>query len=187
MHIQFQKLTPQMADEFLHYFENDAFPENDPRSSCYCLESHLSNESEYTSAEVRRGKAKELIHQGIMTGYLIYDENRIIGWCNAGDKMDYLPICKNNEFQTDDCKKGKIKILYCIDIAPDYQGKGIANLVMEKFLSDAKEEGYSYVEGYPFVDENYIYQYHAPIRLYKKYGFKLYAQKSYFYIMRKTL
>lgn len=187
LNILFKKLTVEMADEFLHYFENDAFPENDSRSSCYCLESHLQNESEYTSVADRRAKAKELISNGIMTGYLIYDNNQVIGWCNTGDKEDYLPICENAEFQTDDCGRGRIKVLYCIDIAPNYQGKGIANRIMEKVLSDAKEEGYSYVEGYPFVDTNFIWQYRGPVRLYEKYGFEMYGKKSWFYIMRKAL
>lgn len=52
-----------------------------------------------------------------MTGYLVYDDSRIIGWCNAGDKTAYLPICENDDFRTDDCEKGRIKVLYCIDIA----------------------------------------------------------------------
>lgn len=187
MNIQFKKLIPQMAEEFLHYFENDAFPENDSRSSCYCLESHLPNENQYITVEERREKAKELIVNGIMTGYLIYDDEHIVGWCNTGDKTDYLPIVQNNEFQTDNCEKGKIKVLYCIDIAPNYQKKGIANLTMEKVLSDAKEEGYSYVEGYPFADRNFIWQYHGPVRLFEKFGFEMLEKKSWFYIMRKAL
>lgn len=187
MNIQFVKLTPHMADEFLHYFENDAFPENDPRIGCYCLESHLTNEGEYTGVEERRGKAKELILNGTMTGYLIYDDKNIIGWCNTGDKTDYLPICENKEFQTEDSEKGRIKVLYCIDIAPDYQGKGIASLTMEQVLSDATKEGYAYVEGYPFVDRDFIWQYRGPVRLYEKFGFEMYAKKSWFYIMRKAL
>lgn len=101
MNIKFKKLTAEMAEEFLYYFENDAFPENDSRTSCYCLESHLSNESEYTTVEERREKARELILNGVMTGYLLYDDNHMIGWCNTGDKMNYLPICENSEFQTD--------------------------------------------------------------------------------------
>lgn len=185
--IQFKKLTPQMADEFFHYFENNAFPENDPRSNCYCLESHLPNESEYISTEERRGKARELIQNGIMAGYLIYDGDLVVGWCNAGDKADYLPVCENEEFRTDDLQKGKIKVLYCIDIAPDYQGKGLAHLILERVLSDAREEGYSFVEGYPFVDRDYIWQYRGPVRLYEKHGFEMYEKRSWFYIMRKAL
>lgn len=185
--ISYKKLTPMLADEFLGYFENNAFPQNDERSSCYCLESHLKEENLYTDKEERRQKAKELIQNGIMTGFLVYDGDRVIGWCNTGDKMDYAPICENKEFLTTDNERGKIKILYCIDIAEQYQGKGIANLVMEKVLADAEKEGYLYVEGYPFLDKTFIWQYRGPVRLYEKYGFEMYAKKTWFYIMRKEL
>lgn len=187
MNIQFVKLIPQIADDFLQYFEKNAFPENDSRASCYCLESHLLNEEEYVSVEERREKARELILNGMMAGYLIYDGTRVIGWCNAGDKMDYLPIVTNDAFHTDDCERGKIKVLYCMDIAQNCQGKGIANLIMEKVLSDAKEEGYAYVEGYPFADRDFIWQYRGPVRLYEKFGFEMYGKRSWFYIMRKAL
>lgn len=58
MQIQFKRLTPQMADEFFGYFENDAFPENDPRRECYCLESHLSDENRYKTRAERRQKQR---------------------------------------------------------------------------------------------------------------------------------
>ena len=59
--------------------------------------------------------------------------------------------------------------------------------MLSKVLSDAKSEGYLYAEGYPFSDKNLPYQYHGPFRLFEKHGFKLYAEKSWFHIMRKAL
>ncbi|MDE7295287.1 MAG: GNAT family N-acetyltransferase, partial [Oscillospiraceae bacterium] len=153
----------------------------------YCLESHLKNEGEITVGADRRKKAEELIINRIMTGYLIYDGERAVGWCNAGDKTNYVPVCEKNEFRTEDDEKGRVKILYCIDIAPEYQGKGLAGIMMERFLSDAAKEGFSYAEGYPFTDRDFIWQYHGPVRLYEKFGFKLYRECPDFYIMRKTL
>lgn len=141
----------------------------------------------YTTKEERREKAKELILQGVMNGYLIYDEDKVIGWCNAGDKMDYAPVCENEAFFTDKLEKGMIKILYCIDIAPAYRGKGIANQVIKRVLEDAREEGYLYVEGYPFTDEDFTYQYRGPARLYRNHGFQLYRKEEWVYIMRKAV
>lgn len=189
MELHIRKLTSEMADDFLQYFDHDAFTDHEEWANCYCLESHLTKEEEemYVGKEKRRKKAAELIQQGIMSGYLIYDCNRVIGWCNAGDKMDYRPICKNKDFLTDNNERGKIKVVYCIDIAPDYRGKGIANCIIEKIISDAQEEGYFYIEGYPFSDRTFPYQYHGPVRLYMKYGFEIYRKQDWFYIMRKPL
>ena len=187
MDICIKKLTPEMEDDFLYYFDNDAFSDHEEWSACYCLQSHLSKEEDEKCVrkEDRRRKAKELVRQGIMTGYLIYEGERVIGWCNAGDKFDYGPVCADEEFLTDKIEKGNIKVLYCMDIAPAYRGKGIAKIVMERFLADAKEEGYLFVEGYPFSDTKRTYQYRGPVRLYEEYGFELYRKQGWFFIMRK--
>ena len=189
MDVCIKKLTPEMSDDFLYYFDNDAFSDHEEWSACYCLQSHLSKEedAECILKEERRRKAEELVRQGVMTGYLVYDGGRVVGWCNAGDKSGYGPVCEDEDFFTDRVEKGKIKVLYCMDIAPGYRGRGIAKAVMERVLADAKEEGYSYVEGYPFSDTKRGYQYRGPVRLYEKYGFKLYREQDWFLIMRKEI
>ncbi len=57
----------------------------------------------------------------------------------------------------------------------------------EEVVQDAKEQSYSYVEGYPFADRKFEYQYHGPIPLYEKHGFRMVAQKEWFCIMQKKL
>ena len=189
MDVFIRKLTPELEDDFLYYFDNDAFSDHEEWSACYCLQSHLSKEEDETCIlkEERRQKAKELVREGIMTGYLVYDDDKIVGWCNAGDKSHYGPVCADKEFLTDKIEKGTIKVLYCMDIAPGYRGKGIANAVVERFLTDAKVEGYLYAEGYPFSDTKRDYQYRGPVSLYEKYGFELYRKQGWFFIMRKKI
>ncbi len=186
--IRIQWLTPELAGDFFDYFENQAFPQGDPRSACYCLESHFVNENDWVDQAQRREKARELIETGVTTGYLLYSGNQAIGWCNAGDKASYSPLCANEEFFTEPPEKGKIKVLYCMDIACNWQGKGLANLVMERFLADAQREGYAWAEGYPFTNTNAPWQqYRGPLRLYEKYGFETVRQGPLVTVMRKEL
>lgn len=190
MEISIKKLTPEISDDFLHFFDHVAFSDHEEWNGCYCLESHLSREENdklWGKKNKRRKKAKSLIQEGIMTGYLIYDGSDVVGWCNAGDKADYYPICENKDFSTVGAEKGKIKIIYCIDIAANYRGRGLANYIVRQVLADAKKEGYLYVEAYPFTDKNFAYQYRGPVRLYEKHGFEIYRQLERFYIMRKVL
>lgn len=189
MEIRFKRLTTETADDFFSFFDYDAFSDHQEWAGCYCLESHLTKEEDEgcTDKKERRRKAEELIREGIMTGYLLYDGDKVVGWCNVGDKEDFRPICKNKAFFTGDNERGKIKVLYCIDIAPNYRGMGIVNQIFEKALSDAKEEGYLYFEGYPLSDTKEPYQYKGPIRLYEKYGFETYGKLDEVYIMRKEL
>ena len=190
MNIQIRKLTPDMTEDFLHYFENVAFTDHDEWAYCYCLESHLSqkeNEDMWGDRERRSKKASELIAQGIMEGYLVYEGDMVIGWCNAGDKAGYGPLMENRDYETMEAGKGKIKSVYCFEIAPESRGKGIAHQLLDRIVQDAIEEGYSYVEGYPFADRKFEYQYHGPIPLYEKHGFQMIAQKEWFCIMQKKL
>lgn len=187
MDISIKPLTPGMAGEFFRYFEDGAFPPGDPRANCYCLESHMPDESRYDEVFDRRALAKELIDTGRMTGCLLFDGDTPVGWCNWGDKCSYEPVCANKKYFTADCRPGQISIIYCIDIADGYQGKGLATLALERFLADARAQGYQYAEGYPFTRRDYPWQYHGPVRLYEKAGFTLFAERPGFYIYRKEL
>lgn len=189
MELTFKRLTPEMDGEFFSYFDNIAFSDHEEWNSCYCLESHLSrDENERIEDRSERRKiAADLIQRGVMRGYLIYCGEDIIGWVNCGDKQSYLPIVEYDEFYTEPCETGKIKVLYCIDIAPAYRGKGITHIIVDKFCEDALTEGYSYVEAYPFSDLSFPWQYHGPVKLYESHGFELLAEKSFFKLMRKKL
>ena len=44
MDICIKKLTPEMAEDFLYYFDNDAFSDHEEWAACYCLQSHLRRE-----------------------------------------------------------------------------------------------------------------------------------------------
>lgn len=135
----------------------------------------------------RRSAAGELIDSGVMTGYLIYDGETPVGWCNAGDKSAFGPIIHNDIFKTGEPEKGRIRIVYCIDIAPEYRGRGLASAVLERVIADARDGGYSFVEGYPFTDAAFEYQYRGPRRLYEKHGFVLYREAGWVDIMRLEL
>ena len=187
--MEIRKLTSDMAAEYLSYFDHVAFSDHEEWAACYCLESHLSQEENDALQEKtsRREKARELIDKGIMQGYLVYDGDAIVGWCNVGDKASYAPLMENSDYETLVPCKGIIKAIYCFEIAPGSRGKGITHLLMERIIRDAMEEGYSYVESYPFTDRNFEYQYHGPIPLYERYGFQVIAEKPWFYIMQKKL
>ena len=188
MKIKFLKLTPDLCDDYMHYFDNVAFTDHEEFSMCYCLESHITKQEDklLSTRDMRRQKAMELINSGTMEGYLIYDGENVVGWCNTGEKSTYCSVA-DAEHETVDIDKHKVKVIYCIEIAPDYRGRGLAHLVIDTVCRDAKAEGYEYVESYPFLDEKFQYQYHGPIHLYDKHLFKKVADKSSFRIMSKKL
>ncbi len=188
MNLRIKKLMPEMWQDYLYYFENIAFTDHEEFSMCYCLESHLSAQEDdmLDTKEKRRKKVKELIQNGIMNGYLIYSDENIVGWSNVDRKANYAPIIYNKEYISDVDNEQTI-VIYCLEIAPNYRGKGISHYIIEQICKNAKEEGYKYVESYPFVDVDFPYQYRGPLRLYEKHGFSMIQKGDDIYIMRKQL
>lgn len=188
MNIILKKLTPKLCEDFLNYFDNVAFSDHEEWAYCYCLECHLDKKLNDTMKDKnsRRELAKAFIERGVMQGYLAYDEEQVVGWCNSDDKTNYRYLFEDEEYLTEDAEKGKIKVIYCYDIAPAYRGKGIAGLMLEKACADAKEEGFECVEVYPFSDVAFEWQYHGTTKMYEQYGFEMFSKRKWFTIMRKN-
>ena len=195
MAIRIEKLTRERKADFFDFFDKRAFADHDEWSGCYCLESHLRSENnvEYrpdgsaVAREDRKAVAGELIDSGVMTGYLVYDGALPVDWCNAGDKTAYGPIVQNDVFATVEPEPGKTMIVYCIDIAPEYRGRGVADALLARVIADAEAEGFNAVEGYPFADLSFAYQYRGPRRLYEKHGFRLFRDSGWVCPMRLEL
>ena len=190
MAFRIEKLTPALTQDFLRFFDHDAFSDHDEWAGCYCLESHISqeeNQQRWGDFETRRKMAEDFVQRGVMTGYLIYDGDAVIGWCNAGDKLGYEPVCAYEPFILEPHEPGKVKLIYCFDIAHAYRGLGIARMLIEHILAEAKAEGYLYAEAHPSNDHDFPYQYHGPWKLYEKFGFEIVRELEWCHIVRKKL
>ena len=61
-------------------------------------------------------------------------------------------------------------------------------MLLEKVCTDARTDGYTYVEAYPAQDEGLMgLAFTGPKRLYEKAGFTVAEQKGNSLVMRKTL
>jgi|LSQX01.2.fsa_nt_gb GNAT superfamily N-acetyltransferase len=193
MNIEIRKLTIQLLEDWLYFFDKVAFCGNDKWAGCYCMCFHwneeLANKRKWgcspEDGSFNRECAAEFIKRGKMKGYLAYDGGKVIGWCNANDKSAYDNV--NITLPADETEEGKrVMSIACFCIAPDYRGKGVASKLLEAVCLDAAEEGYDFIETYPFEkDENMSYL--GPVSMYKKQGFEAYKQFYECTIHRKYL
>ena len=193
MNIEIRKLSLDLLDDWLYFFDNVAFSDNDEWAGCYCMCYHwnetLENKKAWNcskaDAEYNRKCAVRFIKKGIMQGYLAYYDGKVAGWCNANDKQIYDSV--NIDLNREDSEKGKkIKSVVCFCISPDLRGKGIASKLLEKLCSDAADGGYEYVEAYPFSHgENN--DYHGSKSMYEKNGFKDFGKENGYTVVRKYL
>ena len=163
MDVVIRRLTPDLLQDYLHFFETDAHSDNPNEERCYCV--GWSNANHYPAvdfhaADKRREAAIDYINNNLIQGYLAYINTRVVGWCNANTKSNCLycdgwlrfkTAVTTGEYNTD----AKVKSIYCFAIAPDMKRHGIATKLLERVCKDATDDGFSFVEAYPeqhFVD-----------------------------------
>lgn len=187
-------LTPELTADYLDFFDHRAFTDNNPNGPCYCTSPNQDEEniqqmvSEFKTHGVKdtiRKYAVEMLNNNKIHGYLAYDGNLSIGWCNAADMGSYAgfvpDFARNNT-----C--GKTVSIVCFEIAPGYRGMGIASAFIDRVCNDAKSKGYVAVEGYAKVsDKRDDFDYQGPVRLYQKAGFVEVARENGQIVMRKVL
>ena len=187
-------LTFELNADYLDFFDHRAFTDDNPNGPCYCTSPNQEEEqikkvvSEFKSFGVKetlRKYAAEMLDQNMIHGYLAYDENQSIGWCNAADIESYVgfvPAFARN------ITCGKTMSIVCFEIAPEYREMGIASAFINRVCTDAKLKGYVAVEGYPILsNQRNNFDFQGPYRLYQKAGFIEVAREKGQAVMRKVL
>ncbi len=95
--------------------------------------------------------------------------------------MDYVPIEESNTGI-------KVKSIFCFVIAPEMKRKGIATLLLERVCKDAVQDGFDFVEAYPYKESSYqSSDFGGHFEMYKKSGFHVSFETEQGLVMRKQL
>lgn len=208
MNLIIKQMLPELAEDYFDFFDNRAFSDNSPYYPCYCNAFNMSAECirseiiEQVNANgggtegwkrSLRKSAQSMVEQGKIQGYLAYDNEISVGWCNANDKKSYYRFGEFNldELVLDEVKDSsteRVKSVVCFEIAPEYRGRGLATSLLQRVCEDALKDGYEYVEAYPAIREKEEeLDFTGPVRLYEKLGFTLFDSEGQMLIMRKKL
>lgn len=183
--IEVKKLTPALCEDWLGFFDGIAFGDHGEWAFCYCLEGHMTRKDneDLKDHNMRRNYAKQLILEGKMQGYLAYDGDKVVGWCNVNDRNNYPYVTELFTAMGHEAENVKTKSIFCFLVASEYRGRGIATRFLEQVCKDAKQEGYEQVEAYPFKDENMEFQFHGTIKMYRNNGFEQNADLQFIKVM----
>lgn len=192
--ITIKQLSAELNADYLDFFDSRAFTDDNPNGPCYCTSPNQDEEdikqmvSEFKTFGVKdtvRKYAVNMLNENKIHGYLAYDGELSIGWCNAADMESYVGFVP--QFARENAC-GKTVSIVCFEIAPEYRGIGIASAFIEKVCADAKANGYVAVEGYAkFYEFRNDFDFQGPIHLYEKAGFIEVAREKGQVIMRKVL
>lgn len=194
MDIQIRKLTPELAEDYVRFFDITPHDQYVDEHKCYCV-CWCNDDYEgkdFSTVEKRRKYALQYIHSNIIKGYLAYHGDKVVGWCNANTKsdclkcagwklfMDYVPL-------ENPAEGIKVKSIFCFMIAPEMKRKGIATLLLERVCEDAAQDGFDYVEAYPYQKSGYqSSDFGGYAEMYQKCGFQVLTTEKGL-VMRKKV
>ena len=143
--VEVHPVTEERIDDWLRFFDRDAFPDNPDWGSCYCLHPHTGDVPERPWRDVR-AEMIERLRSGATLGYLAYVDGRPAGWVNASRRSTYA---KYNDLDPDGPAPDTVVGVSCFIIAPPYRRHGLSSALLDRVVADGEARGARYVEGYP--------------------------------------
>ncbi len=186
MNIEIRPLTKDLKEDYLLFFDKMTFKENPDRLKCYCYDYHFTGDVETCTREESRSAVIDLINENKLRGYLVFDNDKPIGWCNANNRLNYQRLLKDYDYI--DNPDDKACSIVCFLIHPDYRRQGIAQKILERIIEDYSGKDFDYLEAYPkksglSCEGNFK----GPLELYKKYDFKITKEYDNYYVMRRKV
>jgi GNAT superfamily N-acetyltransferase len=175
MSIDVRALTPEMADDFVRFFDEVAFSDHPEWGcGCYCCFFHATDKDEWEkrTRDDNRAGAREMILAGKMRGMLAYDQQTPVGWCHY-DLLANLPGTATfySQVATNDLESAAI---VCFTVAQGWRNQGVATALLAAALNDLRATGVKRVEAYPLPgDDSPEHNYLGPLTLYQKLGFSV--------------
>lgn len=186
MEFQIKPLSPELKDDYLYFFDHIIFEDNPDRAKCYCYDYHFTGVVETCTREMSRAAVSKLIDNNMLTGYLAFDNDKPIGWCNANNRANYQRLLKDYDYV--DNPDDKVCSIVCFLMHQDYRRKGIAKNMLATIIQDYSNKDFDYFEAYPKKAElSCEGNFKGPLELYKKYGFTIHKEYDNYYVMRRMI
>jgi len=183
--IEVRAIGPELVDDFLAFFDGDAFRDNPAWADCYCAEWMRADDGDHTGDE-NRAFSGAAIRAGRMRGYLAYASGKPVGWLNAGPRRDIARLARIENRQVDDPER--VGATVCFVIAAPYRRHGVARRLLDAALEGFAREGLAYAEAYPArEDTSDGGAFQGPLALYLAAGFESYRDIGNRLIVRKKL
>ena len=194
--VEVRELTPELLDDYLRFFDKDAFTDFPEWSECYCGFYDEPGDNWDASAKAgpaHRAARAERIRSGQAHGLLALVEGKVVGWCNAQTRSRFLNM-RRYATVVDDPKE-PVGSIMCFLVAPGHRGKGVGTALLKAACDKFRRDNLHVAEGYPttnpvkrareipWAEENYK----GSLGMYLKAGFKIHGQLERFAIVRKQL
>lgn len=170
--VSVHELTPARLQDWLHFFDHDAFADHREWAFCYCYCLHADPAEKpwpERSAHENRRAVIPLIEQRRLQGLLAYADNRVIGWCHAAPGHA-IPALHDEPGATDE----GVGNIACFVVAAPWRRKGVARRLLDAACESLRTQGMSFVQAYPArAAPNAGAMHFGPLKLYLDAGFEV--------------
>ena len=195
--IEVKALTPQLAGEFLRFFDHErgpAFADNPEWAKCYCHYYEVPRAIDWTSltADQNRVAMRSRIEVDAMEGFLAYDRDDVVGWLNAQGRHT-LPHCFDRMRiapPSVPCEAFEAAVVVCFAIAPQWRRRGVARALLVHSIASLGARGFKLIDAFPFKagdSEAAADHYHGPLSLFMDEGFAVIREDESLTVVRRML
>lgn len=184
--VEVAPVTAERVDDWLSFFDHDAFAGKPEWAGCYCFEPHdydpANPPTETHHWSYPRQQMTERLRDGRTRGYLAYVDGRAGGWVNASLRSEYA-LYRNGD------NDAAVIGVSCFIIAPPYRRHGLAEQLLDRVIAEAPSRGATAIEAYPFltVGDEAASNFRGPRSMYEKRGFEEVSRTDRHAVMRKPL
>jgi len=176
-------LSKDNKEDLFRLFEENSYVHQREWKSCYCRFYHTSCTMHHwmsKSAESNKTEAIEAIDAQKMHGFLAYDQDRCIGWLNAGSILSYPRIHKSiiPEYLND-----RVALTICYVVADDFIGKKVASALLDTAIETLKTKEFEMMMAIPVENPINEKSYRGFKQMYLNRGYieeKVTSELSYF-------
>jgi GNAT superfamily N-acetyltransferase len=173
MSIEIRPVTPDLAQTFIDYMSGDMFAHSPNWSGCFCRFYHTDFDMDTWIArapEMNKTDALTAIQAGNMKGYLAFDGDKCVGWCNANTLSAYKRM---RAMWPENEDPDQLGATLCFVIHPDYRGKGLARKMLSTAVEGFKSAGMRGVLAFPVKSETEpMKNYRGTLNMYLELGYK---------------
>ena len=181
-------VTEDRIDDWLRFFDHDAFADNADWAACYCLEPHVpaTPEQPERAWRERRATVAQRLRGGTTFGYLAYVGGRPAGWVNASLRSDYGLY---RLVDRDGPEPRSVIGVSCFIVAPPYRKHGVASALLDRVIADASTRGASWIEAYPHNEpqQSDAGHFRGPRSMYEERGFQPIEVREHYTVMRRRV
>ncbi len=175
------------VDDWLQFFDRDAFAGNPDWGACYCLEPHVpaTPDNPESPWRERRSCVAQRLRDGSTVGYLAYVDGRTAGWVNASSRAEYGLF---RDVDPAGPAPSTVIGVSCFVVAPPFRRHGVASALLDRVIADAARRGAAWIEAYPRNEPEVSDAAHfrGTRAMYERRGFEPVAVRERDTVMRRS-